>query len=386
MGQLPTLRLKPFIFWPHLAVGVLAGLVILMMSVTGVLLTYERQMIEWAEQSYSVSNDGKQSPLTADDLLEISRRVGPGEHHFWIRLVNRPGAPVTISAEDSVVLVNPYTGEVLREGAGSTAEFFHFVEDLHRWFAAEGDGFDVANAITAYSNLLFLFMIVTGIYLWLPRVWRWPVLKASLFFNPKAKNAKARDYNWHHVFSAWTFVPLLIICLTAAVFYFPWANSAVYAAFGEEVPVRDEAGHDEGPPAPIEGAMSQQALLDVALQHAAANGANDWYSIWMEPSEAPGAVADYYIDRTIGHRPVMAYELTLDGTSGEVVRYMWGGDYSPGDQARDVVRFLHTGEVFGLVGQTIAGLASLAACLLVYTGLALAWRRLVQPLFKRSKT
>jgi uncharacterized iron-regulated membrane protein len=97
-------------------------------------------------------------------------------------------------------------------------------------------------------------------------------------------------------------------------------------------------------------------------------------------------VADYYIDRTIGHRPVMAYELTLDGTSGEVVRYMWGGDYSPGDQARDVVRFLHTGEVFGLVGQTIAGLASLAACLLVYTGLALAWRRLVQPLFKRKRS
>lgn len=380
------MRLRPFIFWPHLVAGVLAGLVILMMSVTGFLLTYERQITEWAEQSYAVSPVAGQSSLTADQLLDIGRREAPDEHHFWIRLVNRPGGPVSIWAGSRLLLINPYNGEILREGEGSTTEFFHFIEDVHRWFAVEGDGFDFAQATTAYSNLLFLFLIVTGIYLWLPRVWRWPVLKASLFFNPKVKNAKARDYNWHHVFSVWALVPLLLICLTATVFYFPSANTAVYAAFGEDVHLPEHGGDDEGPPAvPVVGALSQQALLDIALQHAADNGAPDWYSIWMEPSESPGAVADYYIDRSLGHRPVMAYELTLDGVNGDVIRYMWGDDYSPGDRARDVVRYLHTGEVLGIIGQTIAGLASLAACLLVYTGLALAWRRLIQPLFKRTR-
>ncbi len=48
------------------------------------------------------------------------------------------------------------------------------------------------------------------------------------------------------------------------------------------------------------------------------------------------------------------------------------------------MRFAHTGEEYGVVGQTIAGLASLAACFLVYTGFALAWRRLVWPLFRRA--
>jgi hypothetical protein len=39
------------------------------------------------------------------------------------------------------------------------------------------------------------------------------------------------------------------------------------------------------------------------------------------------------------------------------------------------LRFAHTGEVAGIVGQTVAGLASAGGALLVWTGLALAWRR-----------
>ncbi len=36
-------------FWSHLCAGLTAGAVILVMSVTGVLLTYERQITEWAD-------------------------------------------------------------------------------------------------------------------------------------------------------------------------------------------------------------------------------------------------------------------------------------------------------------------------------------------------
>ncbi len=42
-------KLRKIIFWCHLPVGVIAGLVILIMCVTGVLLTYEKQIISWAD-------------------------------------------------------------------------------------------------------------------------------------------------------------------------------------------------------------------------------------------------------------------------------------------------------------------------------------------------
>ena len=47
------MKLRSFIFWPHLITAVSAGLVILLMSVTGVLLTYERQMLAWADSRFS---------------------------------------------------------------------------------------------------------------------------------------------------------------------------------------------------------------------------------------------------------------------------------------------------------------------------------------------
>jgi uncharacterized iron-regulated membrane protein len=51
-------------------------------------------------------------------------------------------------------------------------------------------------------------------------------------------------------------------------------------------------------------------------------------------------------------------------------------DGSLGQRLRAFVRFGHTGEYGGLLGQTIAAIASLGACVLVYTGLSLAIRRL----------
>jgi uncharacterized iron-regulated membrane protein len=42
------MKLRTLIFWPHLIAGVVAGVVILIMSVTGVILTYERQLIAWS--------------------------------------------------------------------------------------------------------------------------------------------------------------------------------------------------------------------------------------------------------------------------------------------------------------------------------------------------
>ena len=374
------MKFRSVVFWAHLVVGTVAGLVIFMMSATGVLLMYERQIVDWAERQYTVSAPADEAPLTADVIVDRFHETHPEEHHFFVRFVNRPGAAVTVWAGPNGYLIDPYSGAILREGQGSVAGFFRFVTRVHRWFAAEGRAFDAARAITAYSNLLFLFVIVTGVYLWLPRIWRWQILKTGILFNRKVNNARARDFNWHHVFGFWSLVPLFLIAATATLFYFPWANAALYGAFGEDVPNRD---HEHEEMTGLErGTTPYQILLDRAKAHAADNGAGDWYSIWMEIGEIPG-VAEFYVDRSIGRRPAFAYGLTLDNNNAAVLEFKRHDDWSAGDQAWDVARFLHTGEIFGFAGQTIAGLASLAACMLVYTGLALAWRRLISPRMNR---
>ena len=63
--------------------------------------------------------------------------------------------------------------------------------------------------------------------------------------------------------------------------------------------------------------------------------------------------------------------IAIQNTSGTSAAAKAGITFS----MRSILRFAHTGEVLGFAGQTIAGLVSLGATLLVYTGLALSWRR-----------
>jgi uncharacterized iron-regulated membrane protein len=61
-------------------------------------------------------------------------------------------------------------------------------------------------------------------------------------------------------------------------------------------------------------------------------------------------------------------------------------DGSLGQRLRAFVRFGHTGEYGGWPGQTIAAIVSFAACVLVYTGLSLAIRRLAGALKRKRKS
>ena len=100
-----------------------------------------------------------------------------------------------------------------------------------------------------------------------------------------------------------------------------------------------------------------------------------WQSISLQLPTSADAPVTFTIDEGNGGQPHKRAQLTLDRTSGEVVRWEPFASYTRGRQLRSFLRFAHTGEVAGLVGQTIAGFASAGGAALVLTGLALAWRR-----------
>ncbi len=68
--------------------------------------------------------------------------------------------------------------------------------------------------------------------------------------------------------------------------------------------------------------------------------------------------------------------LTLDGRTGADLRWEPYAAASRGQKVRGWLRFAHTGELGGRAGEALAGAASAGGAFLVYTGLALALRRL----------
>jgi len=373
--------LRKFLFWSHLVVGLSIAIIVFIMSATGVLLTYEAQLVEWDDARHRVLPQPDTQRLTTDQVLNLVRKKHPNENHVYIQWINQEGRAIPVWAGSHRYLLSPYSGEIIQTGESWLVEFFHHVTELHRWLAFEGQQKAIAKAVTAYSNLLFIFLIITGAYLWLPRRIRWSSLKAHLFFKLKFNNLHAKHFNWHHVFGIWAIVPLFVITATATIFHFHWANDALYSAYGEEAPQpRKKREYVEL----IDGKQSYQQLFNIAKQHAIDNDAGDWHSMWLEFGREKGTTR-FYIDRSLANDYSVAYALFLDNNTAEVVKVKRNTDWPKGAQAWGVARFLHTGEYFGLVGQTIAGLASLAACFLVYTGFTLSWRRLVAPYLRRDQ-
>ncbi len=368
------------VFWLHLACGVSAGIVVLMMSVTGVVLTYERQVQVWEDRSYYSAAQPGQEMMSADELIAASREL-QGFEPSTLLISSDPTAPAMLrQGRSQTQYLNPYTGQAYPAHSDSLSAFFATVRGWHRWFNMTGDNRSSARVVTGAANLMFLFLVLSGIYLWLPKIFAWATLRSRILFNRQNSNTQARDFNWHHVFGFWAAIPLLVIISTATVFNYSWANNLVYRLAGEEPPIRSSVS-DETANAVVADRIPYAELVDTAKTYS-----DDWRTLSLSIGDTTSTTTTITIDEGDGGQPQKRHALTLDVSSGDVITWAPFTSQTAGRQARRWVRFLHTGEALGITGQTIAGLASFAAILMVWTGLALAIRRFLRWLARQRRT
>lgn len=382
------MNIRKIIFWTHLCLAIPAAVFIFLMSATGVLLTYEHAIVEWVASQEKVEAPEGARRMSVDEMAAVAKENSPEDARLSLNFANRENAPVAVrQGRSGEVLLDPYTGEISESRAAAVGDWFHEIVAFHRWLGLEGVARDRARAINGASNLVFLFLAVSGLYLWLPKVMKWVFFRQHLFFMKKYPTAKARDFNWHHVFGIWALIPIILMTVSGAMFYYPWANKLLYGAFGEEAPTRGgpPGGGRGGPgeqaePAPVpEGLATLQMAFD-----AASETDPEWDAISMPvigPRDTSVGITVYNGGRLPRHRVTQHYDLA----EGAITRVEGIDEMSPGRKARIWMRYIHTGEQYGIIGSTIAGLSSLAGCFLVYTGLALAFRRLILPLFRKKK-
>lgn len=403
---------RKILFWCHLATGVIAGIVVLIMSVTGVLLTYEKQMVAWADtRNYQVAPPSANATrLPVETLLAKARETQPGANlsTITLRADTKEPAAIALAANPGAgpgnartLFVNPYTGDVLGEGAQGMRNFFRVVTDWHRWLGAKGENRATARAITGACNLGFLFIVVSGFYLWWPRMWTWAQFKNILWFR-RGLPGKARDFNWHNVIGFWSVAPLFIIVLSGVVISYAWASNLVYRVVGEmppapagrQTPAPTNSGASSpggAPSANVERRGESSPATEIplpglnSLWARAEQQMPGWQTITLRlPNNADAPVA-FMIDQGYAGQPHKRGQLTLDRKSGEVVKWEPFTSFTKGRQLRSILRFAHTGEIGGLTGQTIAGLVTLGSVFLVWTGLALSWRRFFAWRARRAK-
>ena len=111
----------------------------------------------------------------------------------------------------------------------------------------------------------------------------------------------------------------------------------------------------------------------------------NWRAISIRVPHGPQPSITYTVDEGYGGQPQRRGTLTVARATGAVERWETFADQSLGRRLRSWLRFAHTGEFYGLTGQTIAGLVSAGGVVLVWTGIALAYRRFIAWVGRRRR-
>ncbi|MXY15571.1 MAG: PepSY domain-containing protein, partial [Acidobacteria bacterium] len=230
---------------------------------------------------------------------------------------------------------------------------------------------------TATANLGFLFLIVSGLYLWWPSSRNRAAWRQALWFR-RGLTGRARDYNWHRVIGFWAAVPLAVIVASGATISYQWAANLVHRLAGDAPPYQqsprpwesDAPDQPSVPPDPATPLVELQTLVTRA-------GADmpEWRTITVDFPESIHEPLVIAVDRGTGRQPSRSEDLLFDRTTGDLVGRAGYPTFSRGFQIRRWLRFAHTGEVYGVIGQSIAGVVSLGVAVVVWTGLAMTWRR-----------
>ena len=160
--------LRRVLFWTHLSAAAVAGVVIGLLSLTGAALVLERPVLAWLTPRTA---DASAPWLPVDELLSRARAARPGVAPPPSPSTPTRAPPWVALGRSGGVGLDGRTGALQGGSAPAVRNAFPKLEELHRWFLLSGDAREAGEGIVGASSLLFLFLALTGPFLWIPRRW-----------------------------------------------------------------------------------------------------------------------------------------------------------------------------------------------------------------------
>jgi uncharacterized iron-regulated membrane protein len=379
--------LSPFrqvLFWLHLSAGLICGVVVALLCLTGTALAFEKELIAWAERD-ARRIEAPAADATRLGIEELTARLRasfpearPG--NIVVSKDPRTAVAFPVSRTESYH-ADPCTGEVRRSASTGMGRFMQRMFELHRYLGFSGEkSRPNGKLVTGIANLAFCFLGLSGLVLWWPRSLSWRALRPSIWFTQNS-SARARDRNWHTTVGFWCAPVLIGLTVTAMPISFRWAAGLTYTLTGTPLPATGPQSSGAPPaaatvPAPTgeDRPVSRDELL-ASVQRELPAWQTVSFRFTHRPDPAKPQAASFTV-REAGTWPRTATTtLQFDPFTGALLQRDGYADLSAARKIRAWSRYLHTGEALGGFAQFIAAIASLGGVVLAYTGLALAFRR-----------
>lgn len=354
-------RTRRSLFLPfHRWIGLTLGLVVLASGITGAGMAFRKQL-----DPIVYSNLLKAPPCAQrrplDDFVAQARALHPTGKLDYIRLLDRPDAPVILRFTDKATYYfEPCSGRLM--GQQNRYEgVFGQLERIHRFVFVQNGGWLMgAGAFAAILGLVSL-----GLTVW------WPApparLRDALKLNTSLRG-RAFEIGLHRSLGAWVAIPLLISATTSLPQAFDWVRNGVDALAGTPV----EHAPQSIPPSGRAG-KARKIPMEQAWRTATALSPHPREILLHLPLKPKSPIEIYLIDAQAPHANARTY-LYLDAYSGRVLSFTPYARMGLGEKIYYWTLSIHTGEVGGVVGQTLLFFGALGVPVLAYTGIG-SWLR-----------
>ncbi len=166
-------RTKKALLVFHRWTGISAGLIIVLVGVTGSILVFEDELdVALNPDLYSAEIKGDRLPL--DEIVSQTVQAHPGwQPAFVSRMDDAPGRTLTVTLRDAdgnerQVFVDPFTAEIV--GERSSLSSMALIRRLHGDLTLGAIGEDALGLL----SILLMVMFTVGLALWWPRKARVP--------------------------------------------------------------------------------------------------------------------------------------------------------------------------------------------------------------------
>ncbi|MGL4292756.1 MAG: PepSY-associated TM helix domain-containing protein [Bacteroidales bacterium] len=215
-------------FWHpiHKWAGLIFGVILTIICFTGVILSFEQELLPLTIRSFYYYEQQNGSVLTLYDLTERLEQA----HSRKIQTVTFPADTCRTSVvtftdnPDEQVYINPQTAEIVGTFIYK-GSFFSFVRELHRYLLLGKTG----RLIVGTSTLVFVLILLSGLLLHLPRSLK--KLPGLFMFSFKG-NAYRKLFTLHFSFGLYALFFLLVMALTGPFWSFNWYRDGIYKLAG----------------------------------------------------------------------------------------------------------------------------------------------------------
>ena len=346
----------------HLWFGLLSGLVVFIVAITGCLYAFQEE-IQDLTQPYRFVEEQDKAFLPPSRLRAIADAQLPGKaiHSILYQGKSRAAKAIYYFRQDyyDFVYLNPYTGEVLKVKDESRG-FFRLVLEGHfnLWLPRR-----IGSLIVIIATGVFVFMLISGIVLW------WPKGKNKKQRFKIKWNARWRrkNYDLHNVIGFYASWAGLFLALTGLVWGFPWFSNTIYSLAGGE---KSLTYQEPKSGMPVMSSQAWTSPVDVIwAQMNAANPTAETIEMHFPAHDSAAIVANINPDASTYWKTDYLYydQYTLEELSPS---HIWD-KYSMASGADKMLRLnydMHVGAVWGFPGKLLAFFASLMIASLPVTG------------------